>query len=311
MIELGQAALPAAGAPPGGGARQVAVSREEGELMVRTVEAIIAFAKDFPLEFSSYCPMERWEPVLKRVGAGLAQIERQLGSGASSVMVPADTVFAMVDLEECVSGARDARLSSAKLALFISAGGAIAQALFGLTWLSIPTYIASLAIVLGRPLVTRVQKAPKEPFKVGCGPAVEEEEEPDGDGLGDHTDKAKVIERVIVRPGRLVEIHHWGRVHPVYSTVEGAICLSRGKWRVRVEGWALDRVSPAPGWERAALDQCRTARNEIAVWEPGELPPRETFWGDVPASSGHPQTIWVEYTGPMTHGATRRAGPFG
>jgi len=40
------------------------------------------------------------------------EIERQLGQGASSIMVPADTVFSMVDLEECVSGARDARLSS-------------------------------------------------------------------------------------------------------------------------------------------------------------------------------------------------------
>src|SRR3989304_4541826 len=113
------------------------------------------------------------------------------GGGAGWVRGPPAPVFAMVDLEECVSGARDARLSSAKLALFISAGGAIAQALFGLTWLSIPTYIASLAIVPGRPLVTRGQQAPNEPFKVGCGPAVEEEEEPDGGGPGGHTDKAK------------------------------------------------------------------------------------------------------------------------
>jgi len=167
LIELGQAVPP--GALPAATLRQVSISRQEGDLLVRTVEAIVAFAKDFPLEFTSYCPMERWQPVLERVGKGVAEIERQLSTGAPYITVPADTVFSTVDLEECVTGARDARLSSAKTALILSAAGAAGQVLFGLTWLSLPIYIVSLAIVLGRPIMTRLAKQPAEPFRVGSG----------------------------------------------------------------------------------------------------------------------------------------------
>ena len=50
--------------------------------------------------------------------------------------------------------------------MFISAGAAIGETLFGLSWLGLPAYIISLAIVLGRPLITRAKEVPAEPFRV-------------------------------------------------------------------------------------------------------------------------------------------------
>jgi hypothetical protein len=142
------------------------VSRQEGQMIVRIVGSIIEFAKGFPLEFYAYCPPDRWKPVLEKVGAGVADIERQLATNVSYVSVSADVLFAVTDIEECVSGSRDARLSSAKTAMFISAGAAIGETLFGLSWLGLPAYIISLAIVLGRPLITHAKEIPAEPFRV-------------------------------------------------------------------------------------------------------------------------------------------------
>ncbi len=286
--------------------RAVSLSRQEGEMIVRVVESIIAFAKGFPLEFHSYCPMKRWEEVLKKTGEGTAQIESQLASGQDAIFVSADTLFATMDLEECASGARDARLSSAKTALIISAAGAAGETLLGLSWLGLPAYIISLAIVLGRPLVAMAKEFPAEPFRVDslegadCRPS-----------LGDHTDKAKIIERVIVSPDVGIERHHWGTVSPGRSGIPGAMCLSKGKFRVRVEGWADDRITITNGWYQAPLSSCMTARNEIAVWSPCGSPPRDTGFPPVPEDSGHEETFWAEYVGPLTGGTCRKAGPFG
>lgn len=305
LIELGQPVSTTAVAAPGA-FRTVTVSRQEGELLVRVVEAIVEFAKGFPLEFHSYCPVNRWQAILKSAGTGTASIERQLASGAKGITLSADTLFSIMDLEECVSGARDARLSSAKLALMVSAAGAAGEVLFGLSWLGLPAYIISLAIVLGRPLAA-LAKEPAEPFKVDVAlqGACHEEK------LGDHTDKAKVIERVIVAPDRGPERHHWGEVFPAPGTQEGAVCLTQGKFRVRVEGWKGDRVVPVAGWSFASLSECREARHEIAVWGRCDQAPRSTRFGEIPASSGHDETFWVDYTGPLTGDRCRRAGPFG
>lgn len=135
-------------------------------MVVRIVASIVQFGNSFPLEFYAYCPPDRWKPVLDKVNKGVADIERQLATNASQIITTADTLFAVTDLEECVSGSRDARLSSAKTAMFISAGAAIGETLFGLSWLGLPAYIISLAIVLGRPLITRAKEVPAEPFRV-------------------------------------------------------------------------------------------------------------------------------------------------
>jgi hypothetical protein len=284
----------------------VSLSREEAEMLVRVVEAILDFAKGFPLEFYSYCPMKRWEPVLKKAGDGIALIESQLSSTAQQIMIPSDVIFAVMDLEECVSGARDARLSSAKTALIISAAGAIGETVLGLSWLGIPAYIISLAIVLGKPLAEMTKDIPAEPFKVstsisGCK----------SPGLGDHTDKAKVIERVIVTPSAEVSRYHWGSIRPGRSGIFGSSCLSKGKFRVRIEGWMDDRVEVNPDWRRVSMSMCISARNEIAVWESCGTEPRDTGFPPVPMDSGHEKTIWVEYIGPLTGGVCRKAGPFG
>ena len=154
--------------PSVGSARVVSISRQEGEMLVRVVESIVDFTRGFPLEFHSYCPMKRWEEVLRQVGDGVAQIETQLAAGSDTIRITAETLFATMDLEECVSGARDARLSSAKTALIVSAAGAVGETIFGWSWLGLPAYIISLAIVLGKPLTEYTKEFPAEPFRVGA-----------------------------------------------------------------------------------------------------------------------------------------------
>lgn len=137
------------------------VSKEEGKLLVVVVENIVAFSREFPVEFNSYCPPERWQKTLQQVGGWTQEIERQIGQGRESVAVPAEAVFRLVDLERCISAARDARLSAAKLSFTISAVGAIGSTVLGLTWLGMPAYLAGLAILLGRPLLTRYYAEPQ------------------------------------------------------------------------------------------------------------------------------------------------------
>lgn len=318
LLELGQSlppqTVPIAQPPPSEAApsRYVSISRQEGDLLVRTVKGIVAFAQDFPLEFALYCPAERWQTTLDRVARGVSSIETQLrDTNAQHVIVPAETIFAAVDLEECVSGARDARLSSAKIAMGISAAAAAAQIFLGWNWFALPAYIVSLAVVLGRPAATRLAKDPPEPFRVGCAlggssglhgcPPPEETEL--------EAQQIKLVERVILsaRPG--FRQHWWGSVLVVPGDTENAVCLKRGRLRIRIEGWADDVVYPAQGWEFAG-DCDEPHLNEIGVWElPGA--PRPTAWGPVPERSRHEETYWVEYVGPRTEGELRRAGPFG
>lgn len=118
-----------------------------------------------------------------------------------------------------------------------------------------------------------------------------------------------VLERVILSPYQGEQVHHWGVAYPKPGPVQGAICLIKGRLRVRVEGWQGDRVKPAPGWEFAPLDEC-TGQIVIAVWTP-DRDTSESEWGEIDADSGHENTYWVEYVGPRTGMGPRRAGPFG
>jgi len=313
LLELGQVqrtpALPAATTVPstfGPEARTVALSREEGQLIIRVTENIIAFKDSYPIEFLSYCPPDRWQASATQVVTWTRQIERQLKDGAQVIAVPADAILRLVDLEKCISAARDARLSSAKLAFFLSAGGAIADIVFGLSWVSVPCYIAGLAILLGRPLMAKLNPEPEEPYK----PALAGVKDECHFSLGDHTDKRKMLERVVVANGTAVQKHHWGEVHPAFGPVQASVCLSKGRFRVRVEGWLEDTVIVNDGWERAPLSEC-DARKQIAIWSPCGAEPRSTPHGPIPRDSGHPDTYWIEYVGPLTGGLCRVAGPFG
>jgi hypothetical protein len=313
LLELGQVqrtpAPPATTvAPPalGPGSRTVALSRDEGQLIIRVVENIIAFKDSYPIEFLSYCPPDRWQASATQVVTWTRQIERQLKEGSQVVVVPADALLRLVDLEKCISAARDARLGSAKLAFYFSAGGAIADIVFGLSWISIPCYIAGLAILLGRPLVAKLKPEPEEPYK----PALTGGQDECHVAIGDHTDKNKILERVVVAGGAAVQRYHWGEVHPAFGPVQAAVCLSKDRFRVRVEGWLEDTVIVNDGWERAPLSECEV-RKQIAVWSPCGAEPRNTPHGPIPRDSGHPETYWIEYVGPLTDGLCRVAGPFG
>lgn len=128
--------------------------------------------------------------------------------------------------------------------------------------------------------------------------------------LGDHTDKRKILERVIVSPAPTVQRHHWGEVRPGYGPIQSAICLAKDKFRVRVEGWTGDVVIAREGWTRVPTSECE-ARKQIAVWSPSDVAPRSTEYGPVPGGSGYEDSYWIEYLGPLTGGVIRVAGPFG
>lgn len=153
--------------------RTVAISREEAQMLVRIADGISTFAQGFPLEFYSYCPPDRWTETLESAGRGVLDIKSQLAAGHEPVVVSASVLTSVMDLEECVSGSRDQRLESAKWALGISAAGAAFQTFFGISWLALPAYVASLAIVLGKPLFEMVKRNPSDPFKPDVFPAKE------------------------------------------------------------------------------------------------------------------------------------------
>lgn len=315
LIELGQTSA-APSVPPSAvktpsANRMVQISVDEGKLVIKTVENIVNFSQDFPIEFTSYCPTDRWQETLTQVGTWSHEVERQIKAGAQSVSIPAEAVFRLVDLEKCATAARESRLKAAKWAFGLSAGGTIANVVFGLSWITVPTYIAGLAILFGGPLIARFSAEPEDPYKPsigctkahqlsGCAAPYESEEE---------QKMIKLVERVILveRTGR--REHWWGSVDCNPGGSQASTCLKKGRLRVRIEGWEGDTVNPAPGWEFSS-DCEEGSLNVIAVMEDG-LEVRETGFGAVPEKSRHKETYWVEYIGPKTKGVIRRAGPFG
>jgi len=317
LIELGATVASPSVPPPTAPAvkppasQLVQISADEGNLVIKTVENIVNFSQDFPIEFTSYCPTDRWQETLTQVGTWSHEVERQIKAGAQTVSVPAEAIFRLVDLEKCATAARESRLTAAKWAFSLSAGGTIANVLFGLSWITVPTYIAGLAILFGGPLIARMRAQPEDPYKPsigctkshqlsGCAAPYESEEE---------QKMIKLVERVILveRPGR--REHWWGSVDCNPGGAQASTCLKKGRLRVRIEGWEGDTVNPAPGWE-FSTDCEEGSLNVIAVMETGaEI--RETGFGAVPEKSRHKETYWVEYIGPKTGGIIRRAGPFG
>lgn len=299
--------------------RIVPISKAEGQLLMKVTENIVSFAQGYPVEFNSYCPPDRWQKALTQVGTWTHEIQRQIDAGQDTVNVPADAVFELVDLEKCISAARDARLDSAKLAFTLSAVGAIANFVFKLSWITIPTYIAGLAVLFGRPLMARLDPTPQEPYKpvlsgrtrhrhcIGgscelIAMKLKEEEKK-------NPERRKVLERVVVSPNVKVQKHHWGIVRPKPGPKESAVCLKKDRFRVRVEGWANDVVVPAGDWEFCDPDDCN-GNIVIAVW-PEDRRTEDTGWGEIQQDSGHEHSYWVEYVGPKSNGQMRRAGPFG
>lgn len=291
--------------------RTVHLSREEALVVDDMIDKIVEFAKSYPIEFTSYCPVERWQETLTQVGTWGAEIKRQLEAGATRISVPAQAVVRLIDLEKCVSASRGARLSSAQWAFTLSAGGTVANLLFGIPWITIPTYLLGLGFLFGAPLIARYSAKPEEPFapSLGCRKAYSMSGCAAPDETEEERKMIKLVERVILSPKRGVRKHWWGTVDCRPGGEEASTCLEKGRLRVRVEGWAGDVVTPAAGW--ALADDCsEKPLNVIGVWDvPGE--PRRNAFGSVPSESRHEVTYFVEYVGPNTGGTIRRAGPFG
>lgn len=318
LIELGQsktsAALPISTPVAAAPSRTILISKAEGRLLIKVVENIIAFKDAFVVEYIAYCPQERWETTQSQVSTWVHEIEKQINAGAQQVAVPAEVLFRLVDLEKCISAARDARLTSARWAFGISAGAAIATTLLGWKWLSIPAYIAGLAILFGRPLAAKYNPDPQDPYQPaikgaslggvsraslsGCAPPKETEEE---------KKRVKLIERIILPKEAGLKNYYWGEVDCSPMGRESSVCLKKGRFRVRIEGWEGDIVRPSGEW--GITDDCEEALNVIGVWDVDGN--RETSYGPIPEKSSHPETFWVEYVGPKTGGKIRRAGPFG
>lgn len=313
LIELGQTKAPAVTPAPGTPRpmRVVQITAEEGALVIKTVENIVNFAQSFPIEFTSYCPTDRWQEALTQAGTWSHEIEKQLQSGSKYVTVPAEAIFRIVDLEKCASAARESRLKAAKWAMALSAAGTIANVVLGLTWVTVPTYIGSLAIIFGGPLVARLSAEPEDPYKpsIGCTKA----NSLSGCAAPHESDEEKamikLVERVILTERRGVRKHWWGTVDCNPGGSQASTCIKKGRLRVRIEGWEGDTVTPADGWE-FSQDCEEGSLNVIAVTETGsEI--RETGFGPIPEKSRHAETYWIEYIGPYTGGIIRRAGPFG
>jgi hypothetical protein len=297
-------------APPAP-SRTVLVSRAEGQLLIKVVENIISFKDSFVIEFISYCPPDRWQTTLTHVGTWVQEIERQINAGHQQIAVPAEAVFRLVDLEKCISAARDARLDSARWAFGLTAGATIVSTLLGWKWVSIPAYIAGLAILFGRPLMAKYYPEPQDPyqpilsgarprFSLGAGCAAPKESEAD-------KKRVKLIERVILPPEPGLKSYYWGEVDCAGMGPQSSICLEKGRFRIRVEGYAADIVRPINGWKFCKT--CDDAINVIGVWDVDGY--RNTSFGPVPEKSIHLETYFVEYVGPNTGGKVRRAGPFG
>lgn len=291
-IGLAQGSSPAPLAITG---QMVTLSKEEAEIVIRSVEDVIAFANENPIEFHAYCPPDDWKATLERVGAMTAAIERHRGGGP--VSVSRDGLVALFDLQECLIGARDEKLSSVKTTLVVSAGAAVAGTIFAIPWLSVPAYIVSLGIIFGKPLLMYLKGEKPEPFKIGCGTSPT---------LGDHTAKGTILERAVV--SRDGAGYWWGRViHAGSGGDLDQVCLGNEDARVRVEGRGGLSIAPASGWKILPLGECEIHAREIVVWEPCGTRPR----GGGPLSSGFSESFWVDYWGPFTGRECRTAGPFG
>jgi hypothetical protein len=315
LIELGQAQTPSLLTPTQAPAQTVVLTAAEGKLVVGVVENLVSFANNYSVEYQAYCPPDLWKKSMEEIGTWSHEIDLKLKARATQVTVPAEMIFRLVDLEKCVSAARDARLSSSRWAFTLSAVGAIADFALGITWLGVPMYIAGLGLLFGRPLYAKYQATPEEPFAPSIAGrkaclsgeceliAMKMKKEAAGNPM-----KRQVLERVIVPRTRDLQVHHWGTVAPGPGPQESSVCLSKDRFRIRVEGWVGDVVTPTPEWRRTTNGDCAGDIN-ICVFDPQSI--RQTLWGPMNVDSGHDGSYWVEYAGPLTKGRVRRAGPFG
>jgi hypothetical protein len=233
-----------------------------------------------------------------------------LNANAQQIAIPAEAIFRLIDLEKCIAAAKDARMSSAKWAFGITAVATLASTFLGWKWASVPAYLAGLALILGRPLIAKFNPDPQAPYQPslegsrpkftlgGCAAPKESEEE---------RKRVKLLERVILPAEEGMKTYYWGEVDCMGGGPESSVCLEKGRFRVRVEGFAGDIVRPINGWTYS--EDCGDAINTVGIWDRDYERPTE--FGPIPERSIHHDTYFVEYIGPNTDGRVRRAGPFG
>ena len=135
------------------------LDRQEAELFVRSLGAIVEFAGSYPLEFHVFCSPSKFEGAIKIVSEAERTARKQLEEGRTSVAIRGDAPLALMDLQECVSGAKNERLENARAAIFTSAGGGILAAIAGFpTIATIASLLAVSFLVLTPSHTARVKQ---------------------------------------------------------------------------------------------------------------------------------------------------------
>lgn len=313
----------------------ITLSPAEAQLFLRTIEDAVAFAQAHAFEFQAYCNPERFQSTLRTLAEAEKQTRAQLQTTAAIIRIPGAALTAALDLAECLSAAKTARVANAQLALYASIAGGLAAWLLGVAPLSAAGSAAAVGILLFGPSIRAANAAPelvnpeapapkrlgnpnpaepkatwgaatqKTPLLGSLGvPALGTPSPELGAPVLGAKPRNNFLERVIVSDPQ--ERHHWGAVSGPVSGPEAAVCLAGPKYLIRVEGFAGMEVSPAPAWRVAPLVETRAATKAAAVWAPGLR--AASRWGPVPLAK--PGSFWVAYTGPFCE-TPRVAGPFG
>jgi len=141
------------------------LTREGAELLQRTIDGIVEFAESYPIEFSAYCPADRFDGILPIIGRAQETITAQLlDEGRQNIIVPKDAALAVLDMEECISGAKDRRVTNTRLAFVTSVGGGIVASLVGLSIIKTVAVIAGIGFLVVKPIVEAEDLADTERF---------------------------------------------------------------------------------------------------------------------------------------------------
>ena len=133
----------------------------EGKLFIRTLAAVVDFAESYPLDFQAFCNPETFKNVLMILGRAERDVEAQLKTNASVIRVSSLALPALLDLEECLSAAKTARVENSRVALFTSIGGGVLSSILGLSFLATVSSVAAISILVLGPF-SKASQAPKE-----------------------------------------------------------------------------------------------------------------------------------------------------
>ena len=143
----------------------VRLPAEGARLLLRTIDSIVKFAQDFPIEFTAYCKPERFERVLKTLATTQVMVRTQLDRGDDPVTVPEEAALSLLDMEECISAAKDKRVDNTRLAFITLGGGSLAAWLTGFDPIATVASFAGVGFLLAKPFVESTQLAESDVFR--------------------------------------------------------------------------------------------------------------------------------------------------